>query len=67
MLIQLTVIIFTEMIYKGYEIMFDKKKLLGEYQIRSNANLLKTITFKKNNIQAINKALAKAKKYIDSL
>lgn len=51
--------------YKGYFIVYKKKPLLDEYEIRSNTRLLKIIKFKKRNIVAINKALTKAKKYIN--
>jgi hypothetical protein len=51
------------MIYKGYEISFDKKN--NRYSVISNAWTLKNYSFKKDNIVSINAALKKCKKFID--
>lgn len=55
------------MIYKGYQIIFIKKKASNEYQVVLNGETLTSISFKKHNIVATNNAFTKAKNFINSI
>lgn len=54
------------LVYKHCVINFVEGKSSNSYEVAFNGVTLKTISFKKNNVTAINKALSQAKQYINN-